>query len=400
MDVLREAIARLLLAAGEGPQAAADEINRTHTWLDGVSLADKWGVLPQLSRRLAALVVDLPSPAHHALRSLTTATFVRSALQARRGVEALAKLEERGIPAVAFKGLASMASLWGGPQSRSIRDVDVLTAERDVQAALSVLASLGFRPVVAGEFADYAAFVRHSPGFSGNAEITLHDGGRCAIDLHWSLGGLTVEPIISRSRILPLLEMPVRVVAPEDGFVLAVHHTLRNVFNPDKSIRDLLDLEASYDLLARDGGLEEAINLAAACGLSLPLLAMTQVLVGFNPCAAAARAVTRVQASVGVEERAAADKLTSLFLLQVREGALNPDLLYLLRPQDLKRILRGLFSGWRRHRDFMQSMETELEGALKPLPMRLGAFFRSLAHTRRRHLGMLRALGRAKSILE
>ncbi|MCW5981513.1 MAG: nucleotidyltransferase family protein [Bryobacteraceae bacterium] len=394
---MREAVFRFVAGGGGASGAAAAEIAASRLWTDAASLANRWSVLPPFNRRLAACGVEVPESFWPVFRTLATNAFVRSALQARKGIDVLRAFQQRGIPAAGFKGLASMALLWGGPEQRTIQDVDVLVAERDLDGSLALLASLGFRPLVGGEFADYEAFVRRSPGFSGNAEITLYDGERCGIDLHWRLGaGLSVEGILARSSQVELLGAPVRVVALEDGLALCVHHMLRNGFSPDKGLRDLLDAEEWIELALRREALDRTLELTAGSGLSGPLLATTVVLAGLNPGSPAAVMNSRLATSITPSERAAAGRLASLFLLQVREGSLNSDLLYLLRPNDLKRIASAFFSGWRRHREIMQSAEIELEGATRPLPSRLAALLCSVARVRRRHLRMLRALARAK----
>lgn len=399
-EAARELLARFLLSGEDGSHAAGAEISRLGQWDRVVSLAARWGVLPPLSGRLSAQRIAVPAGAQEELRTLSTAAFVRSALLARKGVEVMSLLESLEIPAVAFKGLAAMALLYGGPQQRIILDVDILTPEEQVAPALSALRSLGFRPIVAGELADYAAFVRHSPGFGGNEAITVCDDWGCAIDLHWSLGaGFGALELLSRSQFAGLLGGCIRVVSPEDSLLLCAHHTLRNNFSPEKSFRDLLDIEAWCDLLARRGRLESALQRAVACGLSIPLLALGSVRTRFNGGLAAADAVSRFEPLMGPGEREAAERVVSLFLLQVRRGDCNPDLVYLLRASDLRRILVGLVSR-RRHGRLRRKMEAALEGTARPLPRRFQALVRSLAAVRVSHLRILRALAAAKKQCE
>jgi hypothetical protein len=399
-NAARELLARFLLSGEDGSQAAGKEIFRLGQWKPVVSQAARWGVLPQLGRRLSSRGIAIPAGAQEELRTLSTAAFVRSALLARKGVEVMSLFQSLEIPAVAFKGLAAMALLYGGPQHRIILDVDILTPEEQVAPALSALRWLGFRPIVAGELADYAAFVRRSPGFGGNEAITLCDDWGCAIDLHWSLGaGFGAPDLLSRSQVAGLLGGCVRVVCPEDGLLLCAHHTLRNNFSPDKSFRDLLDIEAWCDLLARRGKLEGALQRAVACGLSIPLLALARLLTRLSSNVTTAEAVSHLEPLMSPDERGAVARLVPLFLLQVRQGAFNSDLVYFLRARDLRRILVGLISG-RRHGPLMRQMEAALEGASRPLPRRFQALVRSLAAVRLSHLRMLRTLAAAKNRCE
>jgi hypothetical protein len=398
---VREALLRLLLSDLAQAETVADELSRRRQWSQAVVLGAAWGVLPRLRQRLSALRVDLGGPARSDLRKLTAAAVARSTLRARKGVKVLEHLERRGIPAAAFKGLAAIASLYHGPQDRMIGDVDILIREEDLEAAISGLAELGFRPDLEGSLANWLAFVRRAPGFAGNEALALSDAEKCEVDLHWRLGThpspeLETPRVIARAQTVEVLGTPVRVVSPGDGLLLSAHHAIRENLVPEAVIRNLLDIEGWCGLLAGRGELEAALERARACGLGAPLLALTSVLARFDSSSAARPAAALLQGTATREDSRAAGRLADLFLFQARQGRVSKDVVYLFHPRALRQIAASLLMGWQRHRRLMKAMETKLRGKPLPLSERLGGLVRSLLHLTPARLRMLRTLVRVK----
>ena len=390
----REFLVRFLLEGqptdiGAEPTASID-------WPSCLALADGWGAIPRLRERVRARGLHLPASAASDLDRRFREGYARSVLQARAGLTICAALEREGVSTVAFKGLASMAALYDGPDQRVVLDADLLITAPDLDRAARILEAHGFRPETAGDLTEYIAFVRHAPGFGGNEVLTFHDGRGDTIDLHWRLGaGLDPAAIIARAQPATLLGTPFRAVSAEDGVLLCAHHALRNHFTPDSLIRDLLDLERWAERLESHGGLDHAVQSARAHGLAAPLLAATSIIAMHDGQSAAARMALRLSKTSPSLVQSAA-RLHALFMTQVREGPFDRDVLYLFRTSELREILSGiLFGGWR-HLEMAQTLDTMIAGKPVTVSVRVCQVARSVRRLRPRHIPMLRALARSK----
>jgi hypothetical protein len=389
---------RLLLAEERDASAAALRIEQAGAWNESVRVAHAWGVLPRLGERIESTGSRQSAELRREISRLIADGYVRSVLAAQQGLEVLACFDAAGLPAAGFKGLASMAALYADPKQRVILDVDVLIREEDLPHAAKILGSLGLRPVVKASLADYVNFVRHSPGFAGNEELAFQNDRGNTIDLHWLLGaGFDPRAILSRIRCATLFGQKFPAVSPQDGLLLCVHHSLRNHFNPDKLVRDLLDLEGWCAEVERSDEVNAIVLAAANNGLAVPWLASSRILADFYRNGAVARLASQLEQTVSPQQRRSAERLCALFRTQLHEGQFQEDLLYLFQPGDLKRILGGLFSGGTRYLKIAESMDTALTGAPVPRRQRLAAVFRSLLRVRPYHFGMLRTLARAKA---
>ncbi|MCW5983228.1 MAG: nucleotidyltransferase family protein [Bryobacteraceae bacterium] len=393
----RELLAELLLGEDGPASRSAQTIGQSGTWNEVVDLARQWGALPLLGRRLREVEEGPGEPVRARLRRFAAADLAGTALQARHGVEAIALLRERGISSVAFKGLAALATLHRGPRGRSIRDVDILVREQDLEATVSVLASLGFSANLPGSLDDYVAFVRHSPGFAGNQAVTLYGKDRALIDLHWQLGRepaeeLAPDRLIARAQEVRFLGQTIPVASPTDCLVLAAHHSVRNNFAPDLTIRDLVDFRSWCGLVANTKA--PAADHVRACRLAVPVLAMEVIWAEYRP--AASRGAIRGLPRTG-PDLAAAERLSELFRMQLKHGPLNNDVVHMLQWSPWKQIGSAAIGGWRGHRRFMRSMEQSLEGAPAPLPRRIWELAGALRRLRPDSMRMLRTLAAAKA---
>ncbi len=362
-----------------------------------VVLAERWGVLPRLRDRAALLFPTAPQEVVDDIRGRFIEGYVRSTLQARDAIDVLGAFEREGIPAAAFKGLASMGVLYGKPEGRVMLDADILVSEMDLPRAASLLGDLGFRPEVPGRLVDYIDFVRRAPGFGGNEVLTFHNQRGSTIDLHWRLGrGFDTGALLARRQTVQLLGSSFPAVSSADGFLLTVHHSLRNDFSPDHILRDLLDLEHWCAHLAGSGRIQPALEEAFARKLAVPLLALTSILTTYNPQGQAAGVRDRLETAATIRQRQFAWRLVSLFATQMTEGPLDRDLLYLFRASELKLILAGVLFGGRRHLEMARSMDSALSGQPATFRQRAAVLIRGLRRVRPRHIGMLRALARTK----
>jgi hypothetical protein len=367
--------------------------------MEAVSLAEAWNTLPRLNRRLAASMIVPPEPARSRLRSVSTSAFARSAKWARRGVDVLCALDESGIRAAAFKGFAAMATVHGVP-NRVIGDVDVLVTESDLPRAIACLGELGFRLEIPGALADYVEFVRHSPAFAGNLSVPVCDPQCGEIDLHWGLGlhgrEFHIDRLLDRARKVQLFEKQVRVVAPADGLILAAHHIVRGNLAPGTTVKDLLDVESYAAFLQSNGELDQAVKRAVAAGALKGLMASTIILMRLDPESPAGPVHRRLELSARPGDRIDAERLADLFEIQVREGAIDKDVLYLLHPRSLAQIAGGFLGGWRRHLHWVEFLETKNAGHTASLGERIGTVINGLRRMSPQRVKLLRALARTK----
>jgi hypothetical protein len=322
--------------------------------------------------------------------------YARSVLQARAGLTVCAALQSEGLAVVAFKGLASIAVLYGSPGRRVMLDADLLIRDTELPRAAAVLDSLGYQPSIPCALTRYLEFVRRAPGFGGNEVLSFHDRRGCTIDLHWRLGAIDGAAVIERSQRLTFMGATFHAVAPGDGALLCAHHCLRNHFIPDRIIRDLLDMQQWCQRIASTGQVAPTVALARATGLAAPLQAVATILSRYDDGGAAAMLAAELNADASPERRHDIAQLERLFMTQVQEGPLDRDVLYLFRGKELVTLVAGILAGGRDHLRLARSMDTLLAGRNVPMRARLGQIAGALSRLRPHHVPLLRALARSK----
>jgi hypothetical protein len=285
-----------------------------------------------------------------------------------------------------------MGVLYNGPGDRTFQDVDVLVAERDLEHSLRVLGNAGFMPAVSGSLQDYLAFVRRSPGFAGNEAVALADSVGGTIDLHWRLGRLETEPLLAEAEPVRIFGRPVPLVRPTHCITLAAHHALRNDFVPDEIVRDLIDFR---NWLARMQDPAQALaagDFAEQNRLLGPALALARLVEGYtehpSPTLAEKPAAEHLRVATDLEE---------LYRIQLEEGCLNTDLVYLASGRSIGQILAGLSSGWGRYRAQMKALEQTNGRLPAPLGGRLRRFAADVWRLPLRRWRLVRTLAAAKS---
>ena len=387
----REDLIQILLGDDGTAAACVRRVTSASGWPDILEVADVWSVVPNLRARLFSLGLDVPEQVRRNLFIRFQRSVAAATRQARRGVRLCRYLEDRGIPAVVFKGLASIAHLYGGaPANRMIKDVDLLIRPGDLAQVLEALQSAGMHREDGGNLGDYLAFVRNSPGFGGNEAITLRGKDQADLDVHWSFGphthpDLHADAIVVRAELVTLFGTSIRVVAPADGLMLSAHHSIRETFAADQMLRDVLDTAGWLKLLEQRGRLDEALQRASSCRMDVPVLALAEILVRRSGRRRIAPADAR------------AERLAELFDLQVREGPIEKDFTYLTDAYAFRQIVSGLLGGWKRYRGQMAAFETQLSGQRVALSQRLARRLHQLSHVDVRRWRMLRTLTKARS---
>jgi hypothetical protein len=297
-----------------------------------------------------------------------------------KAIGAIHALEQAGIPVVAFKGLASIAVLYGDSKHRSIQDADILILKKDLPKALACLGRQGFERQGPETLAQYLRFVEECPGFAGNQAVTVHGEQGCEVDLHWEVAGsgLRPEEILRRAAKCNLMDSTIPVVDAKDGFLLTVHHAIRENFAIEIVCRDLLDAELWLRRLRETGRFEEeGMKWVAGSRCKVAALTVATLVSGYDRATAATQAATWLSELANPAERRSAASLAELFHYQLRHGRLGKDVFYLVHSRPWRQILKGLATDWSGYRRSLRTIEEQL-GENRPLHERAARLAKSI----------------------
>jgi len=373
-------MAEFLLGTDARATTAANRLAAAATWHEAIALATTWKVVPQLAGRIQSLRIGMPEDDTRALRREFLRVYGQSASRAARATLAMRELERAGIAVAAFKGVASMAVLYGGgPKQRSIGDGDLLILRKDIAAALACVERIGFRRKGEETLAEYLSFVENAPRFAGNEAMALYGEDGSEIDLHWSIAGsgLFVEEILKRAEKTELMDVTIPVVDGADGLLLTIHHAIREDLAMESVCRDLLDVRLWCERLEQRNEFEIAMKRSKEAGSHPAALAVCGVLSGYDDTTAAARFARLLSDHVSRSHRQSAARLVELFQYQMKRGRLEKDVLLLVHSRPWGQILRGLVSDWAGYRRSMQTLEEQL-GDRQPLPTRFAMLAKSI----------------------
>jgi len=176
--VTRSAGLLLACAAGHDLGRFARE---TIDWPDFLELAERHGLRPLAYRALER--AGLPSPPE-VTRALWTASVERGRCNralSRELSRVAAALEAGGIACLAFKGPVLSLLAHGDVALREFGDLDILVRRRDLHAARSVLADLGYR----SEYAIPGHAERALVDAHKHYDIVLRGAAGNLVELHW-----------------------------------------------------------------------------------------------------------------------------------------------------------------------------------------------------------------------
>jgi hypothetical protein len=392
----RQCLLKILFANREAAAVAAQALSSSQGWPTIFKLADAWNVVPQLAERIQELGFQPPADAWLDFKRVLFTCYAKSSARASKGASALRHLTDAGIPALAFKGLASMARLYARPAHRTIADVDLLVPPERLKDAVDRLGAIGFVSPEGHELARWERFVENAPGFSGNKAISLVEPGGTEVDLHWSVGGLDPEGLEQRAEGVTVFAIPIRIVGAADAMVLTARHAIRENLAVDVICRDLFDIRLSCGWLAARGLLAPVLEEIARLHPLIPVLALTQILDSLDGANQDVNAAARILAGIATPEQIrSAHELEALFFYQVRNGPFGKDLLYLAHSRPMRQILTGAFANWREYRRFMSSLE-EKDGEAVPLGRRAWHLAAAVKNAGPARWSSLRTLARLK----
>jgi hypothetical protein len=161
-----------------------------------------------------------PDTVPEGLRGRFRRSAVRNLLATAELLRLLEIFEAASIPLVPFKGPALAWSLYEDPALREMSDLDVLVRPRDVDRAIGLLRSHGYRPWFSGVDRRF---------FAGNREMPLvREDGKVAVDLHWGLlpwyFPLDASVFFERLAPVPIAGRQVLTFCPEDLLLFLCAH--------------------------------------------------------------------------------------------------------------------------------------------------------------------------------
>ena len=327
-------------------QSAAQTLTENQLWSDALRLSFDWRVTPHFWRQVQALPVALPEATRKEIAALCRMVSIKSTTAAHRSRQVLTHLADANIPAIAFKGIGVMASLYGKPSDRMVGDLDLLITPDVLPATCQSLQSLGYEPVIAGDLKNYLAYLDHRTR-QDNLFLIFKDRSGFEIDLHWGLKAIGGHPfpvtdVIGRAVQAELMGQCVTVASPTDAMLLATHHSVRDDFAPPSSVKDLCDLQTWWTQ-SQNWSIEVLVKQAQQVGLLLPLLAMWTLLAAYNPTEPITTGISILRQSLSAAERTQADHLVLLFRLQLDGETINRNLLHSLSWTTLTRFIKRRF---------------------------------------------------------
>jgi hypothetical protein len=219
---------RLLLACAR-PNLTAPQIEQAHSAIAGGvdwdlldRHANRHGLSPLLSRNLQLhFPLEVPDPQQQREKSFQHNVgnlFLAGAL-----LKILDALRASGIRALAYKGPALAALLYGNITLREMSDLDILIEPGSISAARNLLIEQGYQPAFT------LTRKQEEACLSSDCESEFSDG-KVAVDLHWRITPPHLAPRFSfdtlwqRRRDVTIGQNVVPTFSSEDtALVLAVH---------------------------------------------------------------------------------------------------------------------------------------------------------------------------------
>ena len=349
---IRRALLDLTLGDTATANTTATRVRSAGEADDVVRLAWAWRVVPRLQERVVA-GVSLGPDADARLSELAIAAAAQSTLFFHRAGDVLARLEHAGVRAAAFKGVAAIASLYGTPAARMLRDVDVVIDPQHVGTAVRTLMEAGFELTdeIGRKGVDEWIDMLHSPSLDlRNLYVSLRNDEGFEADVHLQIGPtppprMLPEALLNRRVRATAAGVDVPVLAPVDLMLLNVYHTLKDLLALTSAARDLNDLAAWWGRGHDRWSLDELVPAAREACLEAPLLAYWRVISRADAGGPVGDGVTRLDAEADPAIRRDAALIVELFDRLVDTGRLSSGIISTLSPGRVRRYLDQ-----RRHR--------------------------------------------------
>ncbi|HST21441.1 MAG TPA: nucleotidyltransferase family protein, partial [Blastocatellia bacterium] len=195
-------------------------------WEHLFQTADAHGVIPLLYKFLNETCRE--SVPKHAITQLRD-RFIRNAQSNLALTGELLKifdlLKSHGIPAIAYKGPALAAAVYGDIALRQFVDLDILVRKQDVFDVKEILIEQEYNPEFILTESQKAAFLDNHYDYA-----FFHNESRALVEIHWEVAEgflsfpLSVECLLERIQSVNIAGRQVATLSPEDTLlVLCIH---------------------------------------------------------------------------------------------------------------------------------------------------------------------------------
>jgi Uncharacterised nucleotidyltransferase len=193
-------------------------------------------------------------------------------------LKVLARLEENGIRAVAFKGPTLALLAYGDVGLRQFGDLDILVQRRDILKVKELLIGRGFKPTLTLTSTQQAALLRFDCAYNFDNERGVK------LDVHWNFAerhfsfDLDVDHLWERLETVSINRKELRTLSAEDLLLILCLHGFTHLWERLGWICDVASLIESRKDLDWQLVLENATSLGARGILSLGLLLAADLL--------------------------------------------------------------------------------------------------------------------------
>jgi hypothetical protein len=342
---VRTALVDVVLGDDAVVAMALHAVGERAAWADLVRIATHWRLVPQLREALArddAAKARIDVPVLEFLRRQSIVHAAESAAIVRHAAEAQRLLSEAGVRTVAIKGVAAIATLYGGSSRRMVADVDLVIEEAQLTTTRTALERSGYRDM-SPPFEHHMASIGFSRHLHNYARTFAGDGGE--LDVHWQFGprpprALAAGRIVERSILATVEGRTLRVAGPVEFALLGVHHALRSSFAAHSTAKDLADLRAWWEREGEGRG-AELLAAAAGAGLGSSLLALARAIARRNAAHPIARGADALDALLPAAQRREAERLEAFVERNLRGESPDDATVELFAPVVFLRSLAG-----------------------------------------------------------
>jgi hypothetical protein len=233
-------------------------------WRELVSVADELGLAPLIVRRTESHRLQVSSAIHEELLERLRSNTARNLrILAQFGILASA-LKREGIAFMPLKGVYLCSNVYDNPGARSIWDIDLIVAPAEMQRALEVIESTGYRPSRRYDLELEIKSHQHVPAYV--------KAGAVPLEVHWTLleprfqNGLGWRDLWDRSVSAQVGEVTAQVLSPVDLVIyLCAHAAYHHVYAA--SLRSLYDIKLVIDRFSAELDWAFLERRARACRL-------------------------------------------------------------------------------------------------------------------------------------
>jgi hypothetical protein len=208
------------------------------------------GLMPMLYRNLSAICPEeIPPNQLKYLRDQFHKTTRNNLLLAAELIKLLKLFEQNDIRAIAYKGPAMAAYLFGDPTLRQPGDLDILISKRDVLKAKQLLTSAGYRLQLKLTSAQEKAFIRSQCEYC----FTAGDG-KIYLEIHWRIAPsyfpfkLDHAELWSRIARTNIGDFSVPLLSPEDMLLALCVHGAKHCWSRLIWVCDIAELVRHQNL--------------------------------------------------------------------------------------------------------------------------------------------------------